>query len=375
MSIKQKLLSFFLFCFCFLFNLHPVFAQQLTSSTPPKPEFMKAQVVQILGVKKNPYSDYHSTIQTLDVTVLDGASAGQTIQVDYDSQNINDLALNVGDMVILEKAANSSGQTTYSIEDKYRLDSISFIAAAFIIVVVLIAGWKGLTSFIGLGLSLLVIFSYIVPQILAGADPLTVCLIGSIIILLLTTYIAHGFSKQTTIALCSTLLALLVTFLLSLLVVQISRITGYADENDIAIHFGTQHLINVKGLLLGGIIIGTLGALNDITTTQAAAIFEFAKTDKQLTVKHLFKKGLTVGREHIASLINTLVLAYAGSSLTIFIFLFYNASYYPLWVILNSETLSEEIIRTIVGTTGLLCVVPIVTFLSSYFAERASKSV
>jgi len=374
MSVKQKLLFFFLFCICFLFTAHPVLAQQIPSATA-KPEFMKAQVVQILGVKKNPYSDYHSTIQALDVTILDGASAGQTVQVNYDSQNISDLALNVGDTIILEKAVNASGNTTYSIEDKYRLDSISFIAAAFIILVILIAGWKGFASFIGLGLSLLVIFSYIVPQILAGADPLTICLIGSIIILLLTTYIAHGFSKQTTIALCATLLALFITFLLSLLIAQISQITGYADENDIAIHFGTQHLINVKGLLLGSIIIGTLGALNDITTTQAAAIFEFAKTDKQLTAKHLFKKGFAVGREHIASLINTLVLAYAGSALTVFLFLFYNSSYYPLWVILNGETLNEEVIRTIVGTAGLLCVVPIVTFLASYFATKPHKSV
>jgi uncharacterized membrane protein len=163
--------------------------------------------------------------------------------------------------------------------------------------------------------------------------------------------------------------------LLALLVVQLSQITGYADENDIAIHFGTQHLINVKGLLLGGIIIGTLGALNDITTTQVATIFEIAKTDKNLTNKQLFKKGLVVGCEHVVSLINTLVLAYAGSSLTIFIFLFYNSSYYPLWVILNSETLSEEIMRTIAGTIGLLFVVPIVTFSAAYFATKRSKGV
>lgn len=373
--IKQWKIFSLLFSFlCFFLIVYPAHAQQ-TPSTQPKTEFMKAQVVQIEGVKTNPYSDYKSTIQTVDATVLEGPSAGQTVKVNYDSQNISDLALNVGDTIVLEKAVNSSGQTTYSIEDKYRIPSISFIAVAFVILVVLIAGWKGLSSLIGLGLSLLVIFSFIVPQILAGADPLTVCMIGSVVILLLTTYIAHGFSKQTTIALCSTLLALFITFLLSLLVVQLSQITGYADENDIAIHFGTAHLINVKGLLLGGIIIGTLGALNDITTTQAATIFEFAKTDKNLTAKQLFKKGLVVGREHIASLINTLVLAYAGSSLTIFIFLFYNSSYYPLWVILNSETLNEEVLRTVAGTAGLLCVVPIVSFISSYFAEKASKSV
>src|ERR1700722_5721111 len=296
MSVK-KLLSLLLFGVYFLLSVYPAHAQQISAATP-KPDFMQAQVVSIEDTTTNPYSSYKSTMQTLEVTVLNGASAGQTIKVNYDSQNISDLALTVGDTVILEKATNSSGQTTYSIEDKYRLPSLSFIAVAFLILVILIAGWKGFTSFIGLGLSLIIVFFYIVPQILAGTDPLTVCLIGSVVILLLTAYVAHGFSKQTTIALCSTLLALFITFLLSLLMVQLAQITGYANENDIAIHFGTQHLINVKGLLLGGIIVGTLGALNDITTTQVATIFEIAETDKNISRKQLFKKGLVIGREH-----------------------------------------------------------------------------
>lgn len=371
----RRFFALALFFFLFIFFLTPTAFAQQVSSTQPKPEFMKAQVVRIVGETTNPYSAYKSTIQTLDVIILDGPDAGQTVKVNYDSQNISDLALDVGDTVILSKSTNSSGLATYSIEDKYRLTPIIFITIAFIVLVILIAGWKGVTSFIGLALSLLVIFSYIVPQILAGVDPLTVCMIGAVVILVLTTYAAHGFSKQTTIALCSTLLALILTFLFSLLVVNISLLSGYTDENSLALHFGSGHLINVKGLLLGGIIIGTLGALNDITTTQAATIFELAKTDRNLNYEQLFKKGIVVGREHVVSLINTLVLAYSGSSLTVFIFLLYNSSYYPLWVILNSETIGEELMRTIAGTTGLLLVVPIVTFIAAYFATKPTKSV
>jgi uncharacterized membrane protein len=374
MLCRLKLISLILFCLSFFLITRPAFAQQL-SAVPIKPEFMKAQVMRVEGEKTNPYSDYKSKIEILDVTILDGPDAGQTVQMNYDSQNISDLTLNAGDTVVLSKTINPSGQSTYSIEDKYRLTPIIYVVIAFMALVILIARWKGLTSFIGLALSLLVIFSYIVPQILSGQDPLTICMIGAILILILTTYAAHGFSKQTTIALGSTLFALILTFILAQLVVQLSQITGYADENDIAIHFGTQNLINVKGLLLGGIIIGTLGALNDITTTQTTTIFEIAKTDKNLNRLQLFRKGLVIGREHVASLINTLVLAYAGSSLTVFIFLFYNSSYYPLWVILNSEILSEEIMRTIAGTTGLLLVVPIVSLISAYFATTQTKRV
>lgn len=376
MFSNVKKYFYFLIFFFFVFQLliHPVYAQQV-SPAPQSADFMKATITGSEGIKKNPYSDYQSTIELLDATILNGPDAGKSVQIQYDSQNINDLKLYIGDQVILQKTTTASGKSTYTVESKYRLSSITFIAIAFFVMVLLIVGWRGIGSFIGLGISLAVIFSYIVPQILTGADPMTVCLIGSVIILLLTTYTAHGISKQSTIALVSTLLTLLLTFGLSILIVQLSYITGYVDENSIAIHFGTGHLIDVKGLFLGGIIIGSLGALNDITTTQAATIFELAKTDMTLNKTQLFKKGIVLGREHVLSMINTLVLAYAGASLTVFIFLFYNSSYYPLWVILNSETLSEEIIRTIAGTSGLVLVVPIVTFIASYFATKTPKSV
>jgi len=372
-AVKNFILVFLLCIFSPLLT-NPANAQQ-ASSSPQKAEFIKATVVGVEGIKQNPYSDYHSSIETLDVVIEDGVDTGKTAHVQYDTQGINSLVLNIGDTIILAKTNNPSGQATYSVESKYRLAPISLITIIFIVLVVLVVGWRGLGSFIGLAISLAIIFMYIVPQILAGADPLTVCMIGAIIILLITTYTAHGISKQTTIALVSTLLALFLTYGLSILFVNLSLVTGYIDENSIAVHFGTEHLIDVKGLLLGGIIIGTLGALNDITITQAATMFELAQTDRQLSHKQLFWKGLRVGREHVVSLINTLVLAYAGSSLTIFIFLFYNSSYYPLWVILNNETLNEEIIRTISGTMGLVLVVPIVTFMAAYFATKPQKRV
>lgn len=367
-KLIKSLFIIFLLCICNPSVLHAY----ASSSISQKPEFMKATVVGVEGIKQNSYSSYHSSIETLDVIVQNGSDAGKTIPVQYDTQGISTLTLQVGDTVILEKATNPAGHATYSIESKYRLAPISFIVLAFVLLIVFIVGWRSIGSFIGLGISLAIIFVYIVPQILSGADPLLVCLMGGVIILLLTTYTAHGISKRTTIALVSTLLALFLTYGLSILFVNLSLLTGYVDENSIAIHFGTGHLIDVKGLLLGGIIIGTLGALNDITTTQVATIFELAHTDKQLTHEKLFWKGLKVGREHVVSLINTLVLAYAGSSLTVFIFLLYNSAYYPLWVILNSETLNEEIVRTISGTMGLVLVVPIVTYIASYFATKNS---
>jgi uncharacterized membrane protein len=365
----RNILSFALTFFLFWFLLPQYASAQQVSSAQPKMTFMQATVVNVESIKQNAYSSYHSTIETLDALIQSGPEEGKNVRVQYDTQGVSDLSLHPGDAIILSETQNA-GKPQYTVESKYRQYPVTYIAIAFIILVILIAGWKGLGSFIGLAISLSVIFAYVIPQILAGADPLTICMIGAVCILLLTTYMAHGFSGKTTIALTSTLAALFLTYVLSILFVNLSQLTGYTDENSLSLHFGTGHLLNLKGLLLGGIIIGTLGALNDVTTTQAATIFELAKTDRSLTFKQLFKKGLLVGREHVVSMINTLVLAYAGSSLSIFIFLFFNSNYYPLWVIMNSETLNEEIIRTIAGTMGLMLVVPVVTGIAAYYATK-----
>ncbi|MGA2091765.1 MAG: YibE/F family protein, partial [Endomicrobiales bacterium] len=230
-------------------------------------------------------------------------------------------------------------------------------------------GVKGIGSLIGLSISLAVILLYIVPQILSGQSPLFVSVLGSVVILLLTTYLAHGISKQTTVALVSTLAALLLTVIIADFSVHFTNLSGLNDETSLLI-FGPTSTINLQGLLLAGVIIGTLGALNDITTSQAATIIELAKTDRNQKFSHLFYKGLKIGREHIVSMVNTLVLAYAGSSLILFIFIVLNPSHVPYWVFINNELISDEIIRTLAGSTGLLLVVPIVTAIAAAVCDK-----
>jgi uncharacterized membrane protein len=221
-------------------------------------------------------------------------------------------------------------------------------------------------------ISLLVILLFIVPNILKGTDPLTVTLIGSSIILVLTTYLAHGVSKKTTIALFSTLVSLGLTAFFAIFAISLTKITGLGNEDFYTLQLGPTSIINIQGLFLSAIIIGTLGALNDITTTQAATIFELKKLDSKLKFIDLFQKGLTVGKEHIASLINTLVLAYAGSSFAIFIFFVLNPAKIPTWVILNNEIVTDEVIKIIAGSAGLLLSVPIVTIIASYVFSKKS---
>ena len=330
----------------------------------PQSSFYKAKVLSVTE-SLDKKASLRNGFQRLSLEFIDGPEVGKKLQIEYDAQNVSELRHKKGDKIVVMREKDPSGVSQYFISDKYRLPSIIFVIFAFIFLAFAIAGWKGFGSILGLLISLGIIFSYILPQILLGADPLTVCLTGAVIILLLTTYIAHGISLQTTVALFSSLIALLCTYILAVFVAKVSLLTGYGSEDAASLRFGPTSVINLKGLLLGGIIISTIGALNDITTTQASTVFQLFKMSPRITFSELYTKGFEVGREHAISIINTLVLAYAGASLALFIFLFYNPQHWPFWVILNSEVLSEEIIKTVAATAGLLLSVPLVTLVAT----------
>ncbi len=330
--------------------------------------FYKAVVLEITKEGEKSFGSVKNKFQDVKIQYLDGPKKGQTTEIENGGQTSLSTSQMVskGQTVIIQ--SQSTGQNT--IYDSYRFTPIIFITLLFALLVLVIAKWKGLGSLVGLLISLAVIFLYIVPQILTGADPLQVSIFGSLVILFATTYLAHGISKQTTVALVSTFISLTLTAFFAWVFVAISHLSGFNEETA-TLQFGITSKINVQGLLLGGIIIGTLGALNDITTTQSAAVFELAQHTTNFS--QLFKRGFAIGREHIVSMINTLVLAYVGSAFALFIFLAVNPLKLPLWVIINSEDISGEIVRTIAGSMGLILVVPIVTALAAYVALEFRK--
>ncbi len=196
------------------------------------------------------------------------------------------------------------------------------------------------------------------------------CIIGGFIVLVTTTYIAHGVSLKTTVAILGTSIAFLIAEWLTTTIVDLMKTTGLGSEDIYNLQMGTS--INPKGLLLGGILIATLGALNDITTTQSITIFTLVKENPKQKLSDLFSKGMDIGKEHIASLINTLILAFAGSSLAVLIFFEINPMHLPIWVILNNEATMEEIIKSIVGSSALILAVPITTFIAAWIALRGT---
>lgn len=273
-----------------------------------------------------------------------------------------------GDRVVLTKSADG----TLTIFDHYRLPPLAWIFAIFFGLAVFFGGRKGFMSILGLLVSIGIIAKLIIPWILAGGNPITVSLVGSALIAAIAFYLGHGLHSRTTIALASTFITLALAAILAWVFVNLAKLTGMGSEDALFLQLGFE-TINLKGLLLGGIMIGALGVLDDITTAQSAAVDELKKANPKLTAHDLYKRALSIGNEHIASLVNTLALAYAGAALPLFL-LFAQGTQAPFWVNLNSEFIVEEIVRTLVGSSALILAVPITTWLASnWFSKHPSK--
>jgi len=360
-----------LFLFLFLFLPRSVFAQ-----ADPTQEFYKGSVVAVIKEGTRSVGGVKNQFQEIRVKILDGKDKGKEIVVEnggtftlQQSQKVKK-----GETILLS-AINTSGKITYSVADKFRLYPLLILIAGFLLFTFALTGKKGIGAILGLLVSLGVILWYIVPQIIAGSDPLLTSIIGSLIIMLVSIFLAHGVNKQTSVAVGATFLSLILTGIFAVLFVNLVRLTGLGSEDAYSLLFRFQEGFNLQGLLLGGIIIGALGVLDDTTTTQAATVFTLAEANPQQDMLTLIKRGFRVGKEHILSLINTLVLAYAGASIAIFIFLSINLERqaYPLWVMLNSEIIAEEVVRTIAGSMGLILAVPITTVLAAFFAKNTIK--
>lgn len=322
----------------------------------------------VLDVKKTgEQKDAYQTFITQHVT-LQVAENGKTktVPLTYMSDSKSRTVLRPGDTLFITKTI-VDGKTLYEYNNRYRLDRLFHIILGFFLLVIFIVGKRGLGSIAGLLISILVIFSYIVPQVLAGHDPFLVSVTGSLIILLFSTYLAHGISKQTTVALCSMIIVLIGMILLAKILIWYTLLTGYGNEESFGINVSNQ-LVQIKSLLIAGIIIATIGGLDDITTAQSAAVFQLAKEKPGISVYDLRKKGMLVGKEHVLSLINTLIIAFVGSSFTFFVSLFVFYSYLPIWSLINMELIAEEIVESIAISSALILAVPITTFVAAYTA-------
>lgn len=369
----------FIITFIFFLVLMPFAVSAQTTEEPTTPEmpsdvYARARVVDILEEGSEETYDGLVPFQKVEVVFEDGPEEGKHIIIEHGSLfTISEYQIvSIGDRVVVNKPGSTPRDDFYYIVDHYRTDRLIGIALFFLATVLFFGRKKGLTSMLGLALTIVIIFYGLVPAILKGYNPLTVGVIGSLLITFVSLYLSHGFTKRVTIAVASTTITLGFALVLDLIFVRLAHLSGSGTEDAFYLQTAAQNL-DMRGLLLAGILLGVLGVLDDITTAQSAAIAELHDANPSLPFKELYKRGLSIGREHIASLVNTLVLAYVGVSFPL-ILLYTINSQLPLWLLLNSNFIAEEIVRTLVGSSALVVAVPVTTFLAAYFFSKQPPS-
>ncbi len=348
----------------------------IPSSVMPSPTAAPREsyeLARVLETKDEAFTDEqfgNAVSQTVKVEITTGGDKGKTI----DLQNGEPFTVGAdqkvvkGDLVIVNRVEQGSG-TTFYVVDKYRLRSLILLALVFVFAVIVFAGIKGVGSVLGFVTTLLFLGAFVVPRLVSGQNAIWISFLGACMIATVSMFLSHGFGYRTRIAYISTLILLVLSVVLSQIAVGMSHLSGMGSEDAFFLQAGFNLNINIKGILLAGIIIGVLGVLDDVTTAQVATVDEIHKANPKLGLKELYERGTSVGKEHIASLVNTLVLAYAGSSLPLFLLFTLNKQQ-PAWLLLNSEFLAEEIVRTLVGSLVLVLAVPVSTWLSAFYCSR-----
>lgn len=282
-------------------------------------------------------------------------------------------ALDLSDLPGGDAAGQSgqAGQADYVFVDFERTVPVVLLALLYALVVVAVARWRGLRAVVGLGLAFAVLFVFMIPALLEGGPPLWVGLVGCCVIMLVVLYFAHGFSLRTTTALLGTLIGLALTAVLALWGTDAAYLTGLGDEYSYILATVAPE-VRLSGIVLCGLLVAGLGVLNDVTITQASAVWELQAANPKVSKRELFTSGMRIGRDHIASTVYTIAFAYAGAALPVLMVVsLYDRS---LWDTLMSGELVEEIVRILVGSIGLVLAIPVTTGIAVAVAKSVGKT-
>ena len=273
-----------------------------------------------------------------------------------------------GDGIVLNDAGPDVPDfVRYSFADVQRTTPLVVLTLVFVAAVVALGRFRGFLAVVGLGGSLGVLLYFTLPALLRGSPPVGVALTTAAVIALGALYLAHGVNERTTVAVLGTLSSLVLVAVLASVFAGAARLSGLANEESINLLAFAPEL-DFRGLLLAAAIIGALGVLDDVTVTQVAAVNELRRSDPTATARSLYAAGIRIGRDHVASTVNTLVLAYAAAALPLL--LIYTQSGLSTGQVLTSETVAVEVVQTLVGSIGLVASVPITTALAAWVVSR-----
>ncbi|MCM0675742.1 YibE/F family protein [Micromonospora phytophila] len=300
---------------------------------------------------------------TVTVRVDDGPDAGEQVETPVPA-GPGAPRIAVGDDIILVQLTDPAdpSASTYNIAEHQRGQPLVWLVVLFAAAIVAFGRWRGLAALAGLAASFAILLTFVLPGISSGRPPLLVAVVGAALIMFVVLYLTHGVTAQTSVAVLGTLGSLVLTGVLGTVATAATHLTGYGSEDATTLSM-FQADVDLHGLLLAGIIIGSLGVLDDVTVTQAATVTELAHANPGLSRMQLYRAATRVGRAHIASTVNTIVLAYAGASLPVLLLL--TADSRAVTQILTSEFLAQEIVRSAVATLGLIAAVPLTTALAA----------
>ncbi|GLZ34750.1 hypothetical protein Lesp02_69370 [Lentzea sp. NBRC 105346] len=303
----------------------------------------------------------------ITVKMTDGDAAGQSVPVPFPKSPAAP-KFSVGDEVVLSYSGSQPQLAeSYQLVDFQRGWPLLVLGVLFAFAVIALGRWHGLKALGALVLSFLVLTIFILPAILAGESPLTVAIVGAGLIMFAVLYLTHGISARTSTAVLGTLVSLALIGVLGALFSWASKLTGLDEDTvNLVTVLGTP--LDTRGLLLAGAIIGALGVLDDVTVTQTSAVWELRRANAKLSARELFAAGFRIGRDHMSSVVNTLVMAYAGAALPVL--LAFSISGRSLTEILTAQQVAQEIVRTLVGSIGLVAAIPITTALAAIVAAQ-----
>ncbi len=301
-----------------------------------------------------------SQTQTITIEVLEGVEKGTraTFNNDY-------IQVETGDLIYTRHTTGGFDPEMWSVADPYRLNVLLIVTLGVLVLLLAFGGWQGIRGLASLLGSLVLIFYLLIPSIYGGHSPILVSLGVASLIIVVGSYITHGVNRTTTVAMAGMVLTVIVIGVATYLAIDTANLSGFTSEENVYLNFNTDGRINLIGLLFGGIMIGLLGVLYDIAIGQAIAVEELCRAGTQYTRRETYARAMRIGREHIGALINTLAIAYVGTSLPLLLLL--QNSDTSIGYILNSEAFATEILRILMGTAGLILAVPITTALATYF--------
>lgn len=331
----------------------------------------KATVMEVIEEEKFSVEglDQEQVYQELKVKMDSGKQDGKEITVEVGGENqSNTISYDTGDKVVVSVSRGPDGDFYYYITNYQRTDNLLILFIVFVVVVLLVGGVKGFMSMIGLLVSLVAVFTFIIPSILNGSNPIFISVIASIFLVPVTFYLSHGLKKDTTIAVAGTMISVLMTSLMASFFIGSTHITGTGLEDAFFLQTTSDVPINLPNLLIAGIIISSLGVLDDVTISQVSLVDKIYEKDKKLSLSNLYKESMSMGKNHISSMVNTLVLTYTGSSISLL--LLFSVTGMQMHQLMNLETVALEIVRTLVSSIILVLSIPLTTFLASWSKLR-----